>query len=174
MENVTIDWQNKRMQGHVRGFGPTDGWMDIPLISPVDEKLGLYQGGCMQDVQLGDTFKTVVSLYPWERYARAEGTDLYEIKMLDSSEGVDFDDLLKASNAVLKGLEKGKTLVHCQAGLNRSGLTAAFTLMRLGMPAQDAIDLLRRQRSPMVLCNQTFVNQLHGLEHVRGEMWQEM
>jgi len=169
MENVTIDWQNKRMTGHVRGFGPTDGWMDIPLISPVDESLGLYQGGCQHGVEVGDDFQTIVSLYPWERYSRADGVDLYEIKMLDSSDGVLEEDLFKASDAALKGLRKGKVLIHCQAGLNRSGLTAAFTLMRLGYSAQDAIDLLRRQRSQMVLCNQTFVAQLHALEHRREE-----
>jgi protein-tyrosine phosphatase len=171
MDNVTIDWTNQRMTGFVRDFGPTDGWMDIPLISPV--KGDLYQGGCKDGVNLGSEFKTVVSLYKWERYVRAEGVDLYEFEAYDSSSGLDEETLFKASDAALKGLEKGKTLIHCQAGLNRSGLTAAFTLMRMGMSAQDAIDLLRKQRSGMVLCNQTFVKQLHDLEHRRDEWFKE-
>lgn len=171
MDNVSIDWTNQRMTGHVKGFGPTDGWMDIPLISPVDEELGLWQGGCMHDLDLGNDFQTIVSLYKWGRYKRAEGVDLYEFEAYDSHDGVDMDTLTKASDAALKGLEKGKVLVHCQAGLNRSGLVAAFTLMRLGRSAQDAIDLLRRQRSQMVLCNQNFVKSLHELEHLRDDWY---
>jgi protein-tyrosine phosphatase len=85
--------------------------------------------------------------------------------MYDSEDGVVFEDLVTASDAVLDGLKKGPTLVHCQAGLNRSGLVAAFTLMRMGFTAQDAIDLLRNSRSPMVLSNETFVAQLHALQN---------
>jgi hypothetical protein len=170
MENVTINWQTGRMTGYVRGFGPTDGYMDIPLISPVLEDIGLYQGGFEHGINLGNDFDTVVSLYSWQRYPQNEGVDLYEFKQVhDSSAGMDEEVLFKASDAVLKGLKKGKVLVHCQAGLNRSGLTAAFTLMRMGWSAQDAIDHLRRQRSNMVLCNATFVAQLHAFEHRRHE-----
>lgn len=173
MENVTIDWTTQRMRGHVKGFGPTDGYMDIPLISPVDEGLNLWQGGCKQDVPLNGEFQTIVSLYPWERYDRGDGANLYEFRMHDSSDGVLEEDLFKASDAVLKALSRGdKVLVHCQAGLNRSGLVTAFSLMRLGWPAQKAIDHLRNQRSHMVLCNKTFVEQLHDLEHRRAE-WED-
>lgn len=166
-EAVRVDWTNHRSSGYVgqlyNPMNPQASYFDAPLISPVDGNL--YQGGCQQGVPLGDEFATVVSLYPWERYGLAEGVELYEFQMYDSSEGVLFEDLVKASDAVLKGLAKGNTLVHCQAGLNRSGLVAAFTLMRLGKSAQEAIDLLRRQRSSFVLCNKTFVKQLHDLQH---------
>lgn len=50
----------------------------------------------------------------------------------------------------------GPTLVHCQAGLNRSGLVAARALTLDGMNAADAIALLREKRSPAVLCNRSF------------------
>jgi protein-tyrosine phosphatase len=66
-------------------------------------------------------------------------------------------------------MEKGKTLVHCQAGLNRSGLVAAVALMKLGRTADEAIKLLRDSRSPMVLCNDTFVSQLHQLDYKMRE-----
>mgnify|MGYP001561544085 FL=1 len=59
--------------------------------------------------------------------------------------------------AIVNGFAKrGPTLVHCQAGLNRSGLVAANALRLRGMPASEAIALLRRQRSPAVLCNSAF------------------
>ena len=171
MDNVTIDWTNHRMVGYVRGDNAVTSFMDIPLISPVDEDLGLYQGGCRDGVDLGGDFDVVVSLYKWERYDY-DGfrTDLYEFTAYDSSDGMDDETLFKASDAALKALDKGrKVLIHCQAGLNRSGLVSAFTLMRRGMPAQDAIDLLRNQRTPLVLCNSTFVKQLHAFEHRRHD-----
>lgn len=48
-------------------------------------------------------------------------------------------------------------------GYNRSGLLAAFILLRLGVKADDAIDLIRQRRSPFALCNAHFVD-LIGVE----------
>ncbi len=46
---------------------------------------------------------------------------------------------------------------HCHAGLNRSGLAlAAYLHLYRGMRISEAIALLRRARSPMVLCNHVF------------------
>ena len=50
----------------------------------------------------------------------------------------------------------GPVLVHCQAGLNRSGLVTALALMRAGRSSKDAIDLLREKRCDAVLCNPAF------------------
>ena len=43
--------------------------------------------------------------------------------------------------------------IRCQAGLNRSGLVTALTLMISGMSADEAIDTLREKRSSYALCN---------------------
>lgn len=168
MENVTVDWREKRVEGYARaamkpGASVESAYFNAPLISHVEGNL--WQGGCYQDARLDDDFVKVVSLYPWERYALGPNTERVEVKMYDSHDGVDLHDLIKASDAVMDGLAKGKTLVHCQAGLNRSGLVAGYTLMRLGRTAQEAIDLLRKSRSPLVLCNETFVEQLHTLQN---------
>lgn len=46
---------------------------------------------------------------------------------------------------------------HCHAGLNRSGLAlAAYLHLYRGFRISDAIALLRRERSEMVLCNHLF------------------
>jgi protein-tyrosine phosphatase len=45
-------------------------------------------------------------------------------------------------------------LITCMAGLNRSGLVTALTLMKLG--DKDPIWTLRRKRSPYVLFNKSF------------------
>jgi hypothetical protein len=46
-----------------------------------------------------------------------------------------------------------KVNIRCQAGLNRSGLVTALTLMISGMSADQAIDTLREKRSSYALCN---------------------
>ena len=46
-----------------------------------------------------------------------------------------------------------KVNIRCQAGLNRSGLVTALTLMISGMSADQAIDTLREKRSTYALCN---------------------
>jgi protein-tyrosine phosphatase len=51
-----------------------------------------------------------------------------------------------------------KVLVHCQAGLNRSGVVTALALINLGYTPTAAIELMREKRSPLVLCNEAFEN----------------
>ena len=166
---VVGNYKDQRMSGNVYALMKKGlpSFFDCELVSHVEGNL--YQGGCVQDVELDDDFVGVVSLYPWEQYRLGPNTERLEIKMLDAPSGVDWDDLDKASDKVLEFMEKGKTLVHCQAGLNRSGLVAAVVVMKRGRTAQEAIDLLRRSRSPMVLCNDTFVKQLHELQNKMDE-----
>lgn len=168
---VTVDWNTVRSSGIANVVYQQTGSLeaatfDAPMISHIEGNL--WMGGCKGGLRLDDDFVKVVSLYPWEQYDLGPNTKRVEVKMYDSHDGVDFDDLAKAVNSVEWGLENGKTLVHCQAGLNRSGLVAAYTLMRRGYKAREAIDLLREKRSPLVLCNQTFVEQLHALEKIGG------
>lgn len=57
-----------------------------------------------------------------------------------------------------------RVLIRCQAGMNRSGLVTALVLMRADYSAADAIALLRRQRSEVVLFNSHFVDYLLDLD----------
>ena len=52
-----------------------------------------------------------------------------------------------------------RVLVHCAGGINRSGLLAAATLIRDGMPPQQAVDTVRARRQGS-LNNQVFVRTL--------------
>ena len=169
MENVTIDWRDRRMSGHARVAMEKGlpSYFDVDMITHVSDNL--WQGGCEDGLKLDDDFVRVVSLFKWGRYELGPNTERIEFTMYDSHDGVDWDDLEKAADLVVEGVQKGKTLVHCQAGLNRSGLVAGRALMKMGYTAQDAIDLLRRTRSPLVLCNDTFVKQLHTLHHKMEE-----
>jgi Cyclin-dependent kinase inhibitor 3 (CDKN3) len=53
-----------------------------------------------------------------------------------------------------------KTLIHCYAGLNRSGLITALALIALGHEPRAAIALIRERRSAHALFNRTFARWL--------------
>ncbi len=63
-----------------------------------------------------------------------------------------------------------RVLVHCTAGLNRSGIVSARAMMWLGYSAKESIDLLRKRRSKQALCNSNFVRWLYMEEKLfKGE-----
>lgn len=155
------DFEAHRIVGYVphaaaRGLDPN---LDVPLISHVEGNL--WQGGCLHGVRLPDQFRYVVSLYPWEKYALGPNTEREEIRMYDSLDQ-SFDQVDEIAQSVVGLTDLGPTLVHCQAGLNRSGLVAARALIYMGNSPAAAIGKLRAARSPIVLCNEAFENWLHG------------
>ena len=134
---------------------------DVPFISHIEGNL--YVGGCQDGLILPENIKHVVSLYPWERYELHDEADRIEIEMYDGDNDSN-DPFLLARDKVLAALPDGPTLVHCQAGLNRSNVVAALVLMKLGRTAGGAISLLREKRSPAVLCNRDFEDWLRRQE----------
>jgi Dual specificity phosphatase, catalytic domain len=54
-----------------------------------------------------------------------------------------------------------RVLVHCWAGLNRSGVVSARALMFMGIPVAEAIARVRSARGPYALSNRDFVAWLH-------------
>lgn len=134
-----------------------------PAISQITDNL--WSGGCLDGVALPEDFAYVVSLYPWGQWGIGESTQRIEWEMLDSvDQALDAVDERATTVNTLRAM--GKTLVHCQAGLNRSGIITARALM-LGpekLTAREAIDLLREKRSELVLCNQQFEEWLLALD----------
>lgn len=127
---------------------------DAPIISNITGNL--WQGGCENGLLLPDELVHLVSLYPWEAYVlhdhvRSELT----VTMYDSVDQ-EFDQVLELAEHVSRCMDDGPTLVHCQAGLNRSALVAVSALKLRGWTAREAIDLARAKRSPAVLCNPAF------------------
>ena len=120
-------------------------------------------GGCRGAVRLPDEFKHVVSLYPWEQYILPEGCERVEHRLYDSSHLPDEEQLDEIAAYVVACVTDGQTLVHCQAGLNRSNLIAGLALVHMGWDPEEAIALLREQRCDVVLCNQAFETYLLDL-----------
>lgn len=151
LDDLTADLDTHRIEGHaVHGNTP----FSVSLISHIEGNL--WVGGCLPHVKLPEDFKYVLSLYPWERYVLSIGTMRFEARLHDSNDEVDADKIDRIANKAVYLLEKGQTLIHCQAGLNRSNLIAGLALIKLGRTPEQAVALLREKRCSAVLCNKTF------------------
>jgi protein-tyrosine phosphatase len=150
---VALDPEQQRMTGHTR-HGNRE--FDVPFISPIAENL--WSGGCATGLVLPTHIEHVVSLYPWEQYQITHAVkSLTAIVMYDDPEsGQSEQRLWDVARWVRACTSDGPTLVHCQAGLNRSGLVTALTLRLLGHRPEDAVAMLREKRSPACLCNEEF------------------
>lgn len=148
---IEFDPQEQRMVGTARhGNVP----FDVPFISEIAPNL--WQGGCQSGLILPDFIKSLVSLYPWERYTVQHDleNELY-VRMYDSlDQATEQVDHLAALINTFR--EEGPVLVHCQAGLNRSSLVVGRALTLGGMKGWEAVKTLREKRSPACLCNPAF------------------
>jgi len=155
---VKLDPLTERMSGVARhGMTP----FDVPFISQIDGNL--YQGGCATGLTLPGFIEHVISLYPWEQYeAEHQVKSVLSVVMYDA-EDQGFGQVFKIAEWVNACVEDGPTLVHCQAGLNRSSLVAAASLILKGASGKEAIALIREQRSPACLCNPAFERYLEEL-----------
>lgn len=148
-----VDPTIQRMSG-IAIHGNTE--FDVPFISHIEGNI--WQGGCKNGLQLPHFIKHVVSLYPWESYTIKHDLDSYlQVKMYDSLDQSmeQVEELARWVNVCKK---TGPVLVHCQAGLNRSSLVVARALTMDGYTAEEAINIIRDNRSPACLCNNSFEN----------------
>lgn len=155
---IRTDPLKQRMSGYAT-HGMTA--FDVPYMSQISGNL--WQGGCKDGLALPSLIQHVVSLYPWERYrVDHELLSFLEFRMYDSLHQT-FEQVERLATWVSECMDNGPTLVHCQAGLNRSSLVAARALMLQGRTADEAIRLIRESRSPACLCNPAFEQHLRDL-----------
>lgn len=147
-------------------------YFEVPYITQIKDNL--WQGGYGYGLVLPSHFKHIVSLYPWGRYeVNHELDSALAIRMYDSNDDINVEQLLSIADWVSTCMNSGPTLVHCQAGLNRSSLVVALVIMsRDGtLSGEEAIDIIREKRSPACLCNPTFekfVKEWEWVEPVLG------
>ena len=145
--------------------------IDVPYISEIVPNL--WQGGCPSPMDgpsipriiLPPAIRHVVTLYPGPGQYRVKQPldSQVVVRMNDStSQSLEQVDVLAAWVNVCATM--APVLVHCQAGLNRSGLVVGRALMYRGMSADEAIELIRTQRSPSALCNPAFEGYLRSLD----------
>lgn len=156
-----VEFGDSFMEHRISGYAREDRqrrYFDVPLVTHVAGNL--YQGGVVPGVRLPDEFRTVFRLCGG-RYGLGPDTVEHKV-LLNDSRSQSMEHIEQFAAEVVEALDGGPTLVHCQAGLNRSGLITARALMLWrGYSAAEAINVVRR-RSPVCLCNQTFTNWLHG------------
>jgi protein-tyrosine phosphatase len=152
---IKFDPTQQRMSGYTR-IG--NAYFDVPFISELDDNL--WQGGCQSGLVLPTFIKHLVSLYPWERYDIHNDLHSSLSVVMYDSEDQAFNQVDAIASWVNACREDGVTLVHCQAGLNRSSLVAARALMLAGKTADEAITQVRERRSPVCLINPSFARWL--------------
>jgi len=149
---------------------------------------GLWVGGTDDNDVLGDIvafgskkafvtkehFDSVVTMYqfanPVDWLVKEYRYCIYDADI----EHVDLSALFDAVKFAHEEWKRGKkTLVRCQAGLNRSGLVTALVLIREGHSPHEAIELIRSKRHSMALFNRRFVDFLNqiDLDLWRGADW---
>jgi protein-tyrosine phosphatase len=134
---------------------------DVPFMSEIIP--GLWQGGCADGLVLPEFIAHVVSLSRRRSYLIGHETaSTLAFKMTDS-EGQEMGMVDAVAGWVNQCRASGPVLVHCWAGLNRSGLVTARALMLGGMTADEAIGLVRERRSPACLSNTAFEAWLRSL-----------
>lgn len=68
----------------------------------------------------------------------------WSLPMRDFGLHAEMDDYVRRIDAVAERLRAGQgVLLHCAAGIGRTGTTAACVLMRLGLPTADALQRVR-------------------------------
>ena len=155
-------------------YYPTDVWNEVLP--------GLFLGGTPSEDDLAtvlpgqsfgmpepsitkDDFVTVVTLYAW---ARPADWFVKEIRLgiLDGTmSDFNLDDIRSIVLTAHSDWKAGKrVLIRCQAGINRSSLIMALVLIRDGMSAKAAIDIMRSTRGAAVLANSHFVDWLTQLD----------
>jgi hypothetical protein len=115
----------------------------------------LWIGACPES-RLPEFFTSVLNLYQSEPYSTHPTTVVRTQRMDDSDQLLDPEVLDDLADWVNEKRALGPTLVHCQAGLNRSALVAGLALVRSGVAPAEAIALLRQKRSADVLFNNAF------------------
>lgn len=97
--------------------------------------------------------------FPGVRVMHAPLDDHYEPIGAD-----EWEHIIRAANFAVGNVSCGRrTLITCQAGLNRSGIITALTVCLLtGMSGREAVSLVQRRR-PDALCNHSFVHHIESV-----------
>lgn len=106
-------------------------------------------------------YDAVVTLFAWAQ-PMTWGVEELRYGFGDCElDGANLPRILKAARWAHERWRAGeRVLVRCQAGINRAGLVTALVLMLDGRSPREAIEVIRRRRSPLALCNDAFVDWL--------------
>lgn len=111
--------------------------------------------------------EAILNLYKWATYDLPESVspEDYRVETVYDSTDQDLKDAWQYAAWAYGRVKRGvPTLIHCQAGLNRSGLITGMVLMLMGWTADEAITEMRTMRSDAVLVNPHFESFLRDID----------
>lgn len=148
-----VKWTDDPRKRWVSG---TEGYTNQPFRMPVISQItsDLWIGGVEDNLVVPNIFEHVVSLHPWKGYETKHKLSSHMTFLMEDSPYQPLGFLLPLAD-LLAGRD-GCTLIHCHMGLNRSAVLAALVLRKWGMQPQNAIDFIRKCRSPAALSNSVF------------------
>ena len=119
-----------------------------------DDNATIDRAQPLRHFEVGNEFDCVVTLYAWAAPANW-GVEERRFGFPDANIIEEYiPTILELAHWAHAKWSAGKKVnIRCQAGLNRSGLVTALTLMLSGMSAEEAINTLRAKRSSYALCN---------------------
>lgn len=170
--------QQREGDGHVSFPGVpfhTDPWTHLTEHLTMGGHDHVGPTGSIDDVVVTNEFDLVLSLYRRHGSGPAAGVPHRYMAIPDGYLAQQHIDAVRglAQDGAAAVTAGRHVLARCQAGYNRSGLLAAFILIRLGYTANDAIALIRERRGPHALCNEHFVELIHAeYATVHGDDWQ--
>jgi hypothetical protein len=140
----------------------TPAWGSAALFTWDEVAPGLFQGDFPEgDVDWG-RFDDVVSMSQAAPEVDLEPDGVWLHVPIPDAEVEDPDAVREAARVVAERVRAGRrVLVHCWAGLNRSGVVAARALMFMGVPVDEAIAAVRAARGDVALFNRAFVRWLY-------------
>ena len=146
----SVEWTGY-IPAHLR-----DDLEDEPPPWPPDEVVdGLWQSGFPEPGERWDAVFDLTGEQP-----PLDDVEFYVRWIIEDGPAPDFSTLRGLADLVDDMRRDGKrVLIHCAAGINRSGLLMAAALIRGGTDAQEAIDLVRAARTG-ALNNPDFVEML--------------
>lgn len=154
---VGEDAYTAMLRFYTRHPAPHGTYCEVPYISEVLAGR-LYIGGAWEDstMLLPQNIAHVVCVAPWFQFRIEHQLRSYLQAWLYDSTDQAAGMVPLLARHTWQCMQDGPTLVHCQAGINRSGLVAAAALIVGGTRADHAVQRIRQARSPGCLCNPAF------------------
>lgn len=123
---------------------------------------GLFQGDFPEGDVDWSLFDDVISMSTAAPSPQLRADGLWLHLPIWDGEMEDPDGVRDAARTVAERVTAGRrVLVHCWAGLNRSGVVSARALMFMGVPVTEAIARVRAARGENALFNDCFVTWLY-------------
>lgn len=130
----------------------------LEIMNPYDRVAGnLYIGGILPDYS---EFDYVICCTPECTHYNRTNKVTHLVPFNDTRELPPEQFITDVVELIILCAGKGKTLVQCSAGLNRSGMMVALAMVKGGWYSTAAVAYLRTIRSQSVLHNETFLERV--------------